>query len=233
MVTTALTLDGALSVIRQFVPRYSIRPKATCGWQRGIGRVLGVLGNKAYMTEFYTTIGYTTYAPDGRIDIPTVFHEGRHAYQAKRHTRVLMSLLYLLPQVLGFMGLLALPFTTWRYGAWGLTVAMSFLFFLPLPAYWRMRFELDAYAVSLAVRYWCTGEVRASVIDYYVNQFTNANYFYMWPFRTSVLKRLRARLAAITTDQVLIDPYYLAVHEHVRVAGALVPMVTGVVGQEV
>jgi hypothetical protein len=71
----------------------------------------------------------------------------------------------------------------------------SFLYLLfPLPvglAYFRKKFEQEAYEESIRAIYQYHGEKAASssqVREFIISQFTTANYFWMWPFRGNLEK---------------------------------------------
>ena len=69
----------------------------------------------------------------------------------------------------------------------------SFLYlFFPLPiglAYFRKKFEMEAYAESirsLAFYHSVSLVKRAKVREQFIGYFTTAQYFWMWPFRSSI-----------------------------------------------
>lgn len=118
---------------------------------------------KRFMVDFFTTIGYTVYVPDALwsvMDPPAkavlMRHERVHMRQRRKHGMLLFSFLYL---------------------------------FFPLPmlfAYYRMKFEREAYAESLCayrdyhgLAFIQTDGRRRAVL----RNFTSASYFWMWPWR--------------------------------------------------
>jgi len=115
-----------------------------------------------FMTDFFTTIGYTLYVPQARWDemdaaskACLLRHERVHMRQLKKYG-FLYNIMYL---------------------------------FLPVPiiwAYYRMKLEREAYAESIRAWYEYYGlsyvqhsKTRRGVI----NHFTSAEYFWMWPWR--------------------------------------------------
>jgi hypothetical protein len=120
---------------------------------------------KTFMTSFITTLGANVYVTEKweftrLVDkVEVLRHERIHMRQAKKYGRFLFSFLYLL---------------------------------FPLPvglAYFRKKFEQEAYEESIRAIYQYHGEKAASslqVKEFIISQFTTANYFWMWPFKKSV-----------------------------------------------
>lgn len=119
---------------------------------------------KNFMTGFITTIGNKVYVPDTwqnaalTSKAEIIRHERVHMRQAKRHGRFLFSFLYLM---------------------------------IPLPlgvAYFRKKFEQEAYEESLRALYEYHGEsvFTPRLKDFFISHFVSASYFWMWPFRASV-----------------------------------------------
>ena len=122
---------------------------------------------KTFMTSFITTLGAKIYVIEKwestrLVDkVEILRHERVHMRQAKKYGRFLFSFLYLL---------------------------------FPLPiglAYFRKKFEQEAYEESIRTIYQYHGEKAASsslIKEFIISQFTSANYFWMWPFRGSLEK---------------------------------------------
>lgn len=117
-----------------------------------------------FMTGFITTLGNKVYVPSSWDAYPLINkieilrHERIHMKQAKKYGRLLFSFLYLM---------------------------------VPLPcglAYFRKKFEMEAYEESIKTSYEYLGEKTFSPEKkaFYISQFTSANYFWMWPFRGSL-----------------------------------------------
>jgi hypothetical protein len=122
---------------------------------------------RGFMTNFITTIGYTVYVNKGWDDssevgkIIVLRHERVHMRQRRKYGSFLFSLMYLL---------------------------------LPVPcvfAYFRMKFEMEAYAETLRA----IVELNEGAIptlktyghkQYVVSFFTGPAYFWTWPFRRRV-----------------------------------------------
>lgn len=203
--------EGAVAVIRKFVPEFNIKNKIDSKLHHAIACLMRFTGNDEYMMRFWTTIGYTAWKPNSdQYNYPTVvFHEGRHALQSKKLTRPLMGFLYLAPQILTPFLCLALGMIEWYLFPIGL------LLLAPIPAYFRMLLELDAYAVSMAVDYWRSGFISEKYVDWYIMYFTGPQYYIMWPFKNDLRKRFLKKREEIINGTVLLnDDYLKAIYDH-------------------
>lgn len=116
-----------------------------------------------FMEHFTTTIGRTIYLPNDWNELPPeqrdiiIEHEKVHMKQKERYGIFLFSILYL---------------------------------FIPLPiglAYFRMKFEKEAYEVTIKkiIEYY---GVKAVKKEFFIRCFSSASYFWMWPFKYSIGK---------------------------------------------
>jgi len=133
---------------------------------------------RTYLESYQTTIGRTVYVTSdwdtwsADRRYVTLRHEAVHLRQFRKYTLPLMAVLYLL---------------------------------IPLPmgvAYFRMKFEREAYAESIraAAEVWGTDYPKqASYRAHVVGQFTGSSYGWMWPFRAGIERWYDAVLA--TLDQ--------------------------------
>jgi len=133
-----------------------------------------------YLSSYQTTIGKTVYVTSDWDDwhpdrrYVTLRHEAVHLRQFRKLTLPVMALLYVL---------------------------------LPLPlglAYFRARFEMEAYAESIraAAEIWgpsypTATAYRAHVID----QFIGPSYGWMWPFRRAVERWYDGVLATLAAER--------------------------------
>ncbi len=122
---------------------------------------------KAFLTDFITTVGYTVYVPAAIWGSPDPFgmlctlrHERVHMRQRSKYGMALFTFLYL---------------------------------FFPLPgglAYFRMKFEREAYTESLmaAAELGATPEVVLgdSWKSVVVGAFIGPSYFWAWPFKKTI-----------------------------------------------
>lgn len=150
--------------------------------------------NPNFMTGFVTTIGNIIYFPNkeyiserddlGAIQI--LSHEARHIKDLEEVGRLPFTLSYMFPQVLAPLALLGLLINWW-------VALIAFLVcLLPWPAPWRKHWELRGYIMSLffaneAMKENGVGQEErtkklAQAANYYNSNFTNFNYYLMWPF---------------------------------------------------
>lgn len=119
---------------------------------------------KTFMTGFITTIGEKVYVPKGWDSYPAsskakvIRHEKIHMKQAKKYGRFLFSILYI---------------------------------FLPFPigiAYFRKKFEQEAYEESLKALYEYNGEksLTPKLREETIKHFISSEYFWMWPWKKNV-----------------------------------------------
>lgn len=199
-VVEAERLGRSVEIVRQFCPKFEVRDKENSWTQRLIGRLLG-RWMPSYMTDFWTTIGFTTYRPSlARADGDqwmTVFHEGLHAVQAKRLTRPIFYLLYLFPVSLAPFLLALLPFP--------MNLILGGIMLLPkLPDPFRFRFETRAYQVNLAIDFWMYGDevLRADNLAWYADQMLGPNYYFTWPFKESTYRTIKRMAQEVQTGAV-------------------------------
>lgn len=156
--------------IKEEFPQFSIVRKTDSRLMRTLDFFLGMIsfgGLSSFMSSFTTTIGNTTYTP---LEWQVISEAGRCVIL--RHERV-----HLRQQV--------------RYGK--VLFALLYLFaFLPVGlAYYRTKFEKQAYAESLRATLEYYGRdilLRPQSRVYMIKLFTGASYLWMWPFRKSVEK---------------------------------------------
>lgn len=160
--------DELVAALREEFPGFAIVRKDHSRLHRAIDRVLRVvtLGRmRDYLGSYQTTIGKYVYVTPDWDDWPadrryvTLRHEAVHLRQFRKLTLPVMALLYV---------------------------------FVPLPmglAYFRARFEMEAYAESIRAAAEVWGRDVAASADYrghIVEQFLGASYGWMWPFRRAV-----------------------------------------------
>jgi hypothetical protein len=192
MKTAAEISEDMDQMIRSHVPGWKVIAKTDSVLHRLIGATLGRFMD--YMGSFWTTIGYTAaYPAQGQDDWDVKAHEGLHAFQAQKITRILFGLLYLFPQCLvPFFIPLAVFHTPW----WLLA---SVLCVLPWPAPFRGMWELEAYRISILI----LSLQRSSQVDRFIEEivsqhFAGPTYYYMFPFKNYVREKLyQAKMAGL------------------------------------
>ena len=161
--------------------------------------------NRGFMISYVTTIGKTVYWPDlesiwrSPSNLGTMMHETQHAHDGSRF-KVIYELFYLLPQILGILAVLA--FLAILLGPWWLLPLVMLLAALPIPSWGRMFWEVRGDACGIAYRVWIAGEVRDDIYESMAKSYTTSAYYFMWPFKKNILKRLRAKEANIRAGKL-------------------------------
>ena len=218
MSTPQEKFDAITLSVRSFAPKFKIILKKDSKFHKAIGWGLSKLGNDAYMSSYWTTIGQTVARPTicDKTPFPdewkVLCHEGRHAADAAKYGTVLFSLFYLFPQglgVLGFLyGLALVPMVL--LGAplaclWGL-LALACL--APIPALGRTIAELRGYTVTMAVDYWHSGiSDEVAYMEWVTENFTSGAYYYMVPFKGLVNKYFINKLQQLKVGSLRLDAY--------------------------
>jgi hypothetical protein len=72
--------------------------------------------------------------------------------------------------------------------------------------------------MSMAVNAWKHGDVKDSTIDRLVSHFTSGEYYFMWPFKRAMKRRLEGAVQKIHSGDVMTwgDPF-----KHVKVINDL------------
>jgi len=195
-----------MNIIKEFQPSVKIIRK----WESTFHKILGIILFFTKYKRFSTTIGSTVaLSEDHWGDWVVLGHEGVHVLQGKKQGAILHSLLYLFPQVL-FVLALGSFFSLW--------FLLGLLFLLPLPAYFRMKKELEAYKVSVTLLKWKYGAVSPQTLDHIVKNFTGLNYYIMWPWSAYLLRELKkaVHLAVFAKNDVISDQYLQVIHSSLK-----------------
>lgn len=157
-----------LEEIKKEFPDFELIPKSTSFQMKVIDIFLKVITfwrMKDFMTRFITTTGQKTYTPTKWESWPLsskvsiLRHERVHMRQKRKYGGLWFSALYL---------------------------------FLPVPillAYFRMKFEREAYTETLhayADLYGVDSLSNKSMKEAVIRHFTSAEYFWMWPWRKGI-----------------------------------------------
>ena len=168
------------------VPSYTIAYKNQSTFMKILGTIL--FFNKGFMTTYTTTIGSTIYFPTqasaANFPVSTkvlICHELVHVKDAQKMTKVLFGFLYMLPQILALLSIPMFFIQPWLGLVWLL------MFLSPVPAYFRMKFELKAYTFSIYAMYRLNqinnyGIKLDEQIAFFATQFNTSAYYFMWPF---------------------------------------------------
>jgi hypothetical protein len=162
--------------------------------------------------QFITTINTTIYIPEKELlerekFIITIAHEFRHIYDSKRDK--LFKFKYLFPQIMFLFFALLIPLSWWF-------LLPAFFCLAPLPAYWRMKYELEGYTMSLFVHNLFMKEQNMTennrfllLKDYaeeYNKHFVTFNYYLMWIF--GVKKQLNNNIEKILDGSLEQEEIY-------------------------
>lgn len=160
-------------------PKFNVVNKSDSALMKGIDVFLKVVTfgqAKQFMTNFTTTIGYTVYvSPQWDKMSPeskaTVLrHERVHMMQASHYGVVWFSLLYLL------------------------------VFFPVFLAYWRTRFEKQAYVETLRAYHDYGFPLDANTKQRVCEYFTGPAYGWMWPFKKNISDWYDATLKQVMSE---------------------------------
>lgn len=175
-----MLIDKMVEQAKEYFPDLKINFKDESRFMKIINKLL--FFNKTFMENFVTTIGSTIYFPSKQklqltqiLSLITLFHELVHIYDSKNNK--LFKFLYLFPQTLSILILPLLFLVSWK-----IILPLSVLFLLPLPAYFRMRYERRAYFISLYTlyRFYKSEEILFQFKNEYVQNFKTLSYYGMW-----------------------------------------------------
>lgn len=177
------------NLIKDRVPEFEVRFKDESKFMKIMGKIL--FFNKRFMKNFTTVIGTKVYYPSRERlktrptqSFRTLCHEYVHIMDyVKKPVR--FSLSYLFPQILSIFAVL---------GVFNLWFLLFLLFLLPFPAPWRAKAEIRGYGMSCKTHEWAGECIDEYFIKFYVKQFTSPSYYYMYPFKKRVEKRIRKYL---------------------------------------
>ena len=194
--------------IKQAIPGFEVRWKNKgkgSGWQKFIGILM--FFNRGYMKDFISTFFPYVYWPteegyrkDARRSFKTLAHEYVHLWDDKEH-RGWFAFSYILPHWVALLSLFAL-LAIW-FSNWWLMSLVALVCALPLPAYWRRKWELRGYAMSMACNAWKHGDVSDGTLNWVQAQFTGGAYYFMWPFKKAMRRRLEGVVQKIHSGDVM------------------------------
>ena len=181
-------------------PKFTIKNKAhPTGLYKLIAGFIGLF-NKKLATNYITVINGECWYPasnfneagdrfigyeDGAIIV--LAHETVHEYDRKRFGTIPFSILYLFPQVLALLAVLAI-FAIWN--PWWLLCLFFLGFAAPIPSIGRMYLELRGYRVNMMCERLLTGDAKSYAKFISTSIFSGPDYYFMWPFQSSVEKKL-------------------------------------------
>jgi len=163
--------------------------------------------NHGFMPNYYTTIGNTVYIPshawteDSLNKVAVIAHECQHIADNKR-LGILYPLMYLSPQLLVplWAALAAVAIALgWSSLVWSIALILMFVCAAPIPSPGRAWIELRGYrisAVAYAAQY---GRLDERALKFFIKQFTGPSYYFMYPFRKLIQRKLLEAAAVNAT----------------------------------
>lgn len=201
---------------QRYCPKFNIKFKDKSFLMKLLGYLL--FFNKDFMTRYITTIGYTVYVPNeaeynANPDVydEILTHEFVHMMDYKKWN-ILFSASYLFPQLLSALSLLS--FLAIGHSLLWLLCLLFLTFAAPLPAYFRMHWELRGYTMSAAYNKWVYNYT--STPSDYLDRFTESGYYFMWPFKANMTNRLQAMFNKIADNSILSDEPFRIVFDYLK-----------------
>ncbi len=194
--------------IKRVIPKYELLIKENSKLMKFIGSI--IFFNKEFMTRYTTTVYPKVYVTKQAFDntwscFATLTHEFVHLLHTKKKGTLWFSFLYSFPQILAPLALTSL-LAIW-FSNWWLLNLLWLVCAAPLPAYFRMKEELEAYTMTLLVsieEYKDSFASEEALTKYQeedilriAENFYGPNYYYMWPFKKDITRRLKKQRARI------------------------------------
>jgi hypothetical protein len=211
------------AVIAKRIPGFEVGYKSESFISKLIAALVWIF-NQRYMSSYTTTRYPSIFFPNRNF----VEKDWRRAWKILAHEYVHLSdrltqglwfnVRYLSPQILAVFAVVAVA-TTWL-GPFGLLGLTPLLAALPWPSPSRKNIELRGYMMSMAVNYWRYGSVRGATVEEIAKQFASSGYYFMWPFKQSILDSLWKAVDDIESGKVLNDPVFREVHDIIKGATA-------------
>jgi hypothetical protein len=205
--------------IRSRIPGFTVGYKNESFISKLIAALVWIF-NQKYMSGYTTTRYPSVFFPNRNF----VEKDWKRAWKILAHEYVHLSdrltqglwfnVRYLSPQILAVFAVVAVA-TTWL-GPFGLLGLTPLLAALPWPSPGRKNIELRGYMMTMAINYWRYGSVKGSTVEWIAQQFTSSGYYYMWPFKQSILDSLWQAVDDIESGKVLNDPVFAEVHAIIK-----------------
>ena len=184
--------------IAEDIPGFTLRAKEDHPLWDALAKIM--FWNPGISTRFITTLYPVVWVPSlpWQEDNPSsalevLSHEYVHLRDRKK-LGWLFNLLYLSPQIFCLFSLLAI-INPWY--------SLCLLFLLPWPSPGRAWLEYRGYRMSMAVHYWIHG--CCIDLDWLVGQFVGSNYYWMWPFRSFLIRRYEKEYEKIANGDLTSD----------------------------
>jgi hypothetical protein len=203
-----LIFDAMVAHLEEKIPGFEIRYKNE-SWSQKLIAVLIYVFNRKYMSRYVTTIYPRVYFPSREFveknpwtAAKILAHEYVHLFDAKG-VSMYWKACYLSPQLLllALAGIASVVLGTMHAPWWSHAIG-TVAALLPWPSPWRRDAELRGYAMNMLVNVWRHGTIRRSTIEWIVDKFTGAAYYFMWPFRKGMNERVLAVEGDITFGRI-------------------------------
>ena len=177
-----MDLQSTLNYSKKYFPNISIKYKDQSIFMKILGTIL--FFNKSFMDTYTTTIGSTIYFPNEDFvnksqsaAIIILLHELVHIYDSKRFFNIIYNFLYLFPQILCLLSILAFV---------NIYFLLFLLFLLPIPSP-RAYFEKRAYMAQLYLLNKLSKKFNGNVdlnkaAENMISTFTTSAYYWMQSF---------------------------------------------------
>ena len=182
--------------IKLEIPGFGLRSKKQSRLMKLLSVVL--FFNADFLTRYVTTLYPHVYVPSHPWQpkaptrrIATLAHEYVHLHD-RRRLGWLFNILYLSPQIFALLALGAF---------WNLSYLWALLFLLPWPSPGRAWLEFRAYQMTIAIHWWLNKQ-RINTV-WLMHQFTKSSYYWMFPFKGFVEKRIMETIKNVESGRNL------------------------------
>lgn len=160
--------------------------------------------NPKFLEHYITTIGNKIYVPtefwnkDEQTVLEVLAHEGIHTKQSQKYSLFLWAFLYLFPQSLAPILFLLLAL----FGHWIVGLVLALVLLAPIPAWFRMKLEVEAYVITALFR---PNLDRSLITEYIVEQLSGRWYYFTWPI-PSHLRKIIEKQYQLTQTEAIYQP---------------------------
>lgn len=213
--TSLERFEACVAFVKSEVPRFGVVLKSKSKLHRAIGWCLAKVGNPQYMESYWTTLDNTVGRPlvcetgTPRSEWKIILHEGRHALDSRRISGVLFKLFYLLPQLLALPVAALAVLAVWHGLVW-LWALAGLVLLAPVPALGRAWLEWRAYRVTMIADFVDFGFLPDVYIEDLVHTFAGAGYYWMWPFKSAMRRRIKNWRDDLVAGTAKFDAYEAA-----------------------
>lgn len=157
--------------------------------------------NPKFLKSYITTIGNKIYVPtefwnkDEQTVLEVLAHEGIHTKQSQKFSLFLWAFLYLFPLSLAPLAFVLLAL----FGHWIIGLVLTLVLLVPLPAWFRMKLEVEAYVITSLFR---PSLDRSLITEYIVEQLSGRWYYFAWPFKSHLRKTIEKQYQLTSTEEI-------------------------------